>query len=175
MPTVPWVLLLGASWQEGGMAWAGWPTPIQHQSKNIKLGKLQETTRHTHCNPYMKQAYYPFPPVIPVHIFVWSSFKAPWWLGTKNLSDLNVTDIFKVQHGTHFLYCVFPKISVLMPDSPNVPSALRELLLENTQFYRIDKLPLHQLCAPAFLQAFLNKGRDYLSIMCIRERERERL
>ncbi|XP_045118627.1 ribonuclease P protein subunit p40-like isoform X1 [Portunus trituberculatus] len=53
------------------------------------------------------------------------------------------------------------KISLLMPDLPSVPADLRELLTQDTQFYRIDKLPLHQLCAPAFLQAFLNKGQVF--------------
>lgn len=53
------------------------------------------------------------------------------------------------------------KISLLMPDSLSLPATLRELLTEDTQFYRIDKLHLHELCSPAFLQAFLNKGQMY--------------
>ncbi|KAG0712616.1 Ribonuclease P protein subunit p40 [Chionoecetes opilio] len=51
------------------------------------------------------------------------------------------------------------KVSLLMPDSPTIPRPLRELLTEDTEFYRVDKLPLHELCAPAFLQAFLNTGQ----------------
>lgn len=48
-----------------------------------------------------------------------------------------------------------------MPDSPSIPRPLQELLTEDTQFYRVDSLPLHELCAPAFQQAFLNKGQMF--------------
>lgn len=51
------------------------------------------------------------------------------------------------------------KVSLLMPDSPTLPASLRELLTEDTQYYRISNLHLHELCAPAFLQAFLNRGQ----------------
>lgn len=59
---------------------------------------------------------------------------------------------------------LFCKVSLLMPDSPTLSASLRDLLIEDTQYYKVSNLHLHELCAPAFLQAFLNRGRNGTAI-----------
>ncbi|XP_069947962.1 ribonuclease P protein subunit p40 isoform X2 [Cherax quadricarinatus] len=47
------------------------------------------------------------------------------------------------------------KVSLLLPDTPNLPQLISDAVTQDTQFYLVKNLPLLELCTSTFLQAFV--------------------
>lgn len=53
------------------------------------------------------------------------------------------------------------KVSLLLPDTPNLPQLISDAVTQDTQFYLVKNLPLLELCTSTFLQAFVKTGQLY--------------
>lgn len=57
-------------------------------------------------------------------------------------------------------------MTVIVPDTLKVPEELANTLLIDSEYYKIGSVALNELVDRQFLEGFLKKGSDSLSMFC---------
>lgn len=52
------------------------------------------------------------------------------------------------------------QISVVLPDFKDIPVNLDRAIVEDTDYYKIIELPVHELINQEFIEAFVKKGKS---------------